>query len=77
MQKTKAFVMKAFFIIASKNVAIKTIRYAYEAQFFPLGACNLLHEQTTHETLFNLSSIHDFVRSVQLVARPNHAQNVI
>ena len=27
--------MKAFFIIASQNVAIKTIRYAYEAQFSP------------------------------------------
>ena len=69
--------MKAFFIIASQNVAIKTIRYAYEAQFFPLVACNLLYEQTTHETLFNLSSIHDFVRSVHLDARTNHAQNVI
>ena len=69
--------MKAFFIIASQNVAIKTIRYAHEAQFFPLVACNLLHEQTTHETLFNLSSIHDFLRSVQLVARTNHTRNLI
>jgi len=40
-------------------------------------ACNLLHDQTTHGTLFNLSCIHDFFRSMQLVARPNHAQNVI
>ena len=69
--------MKAFFIIASQNVAIKTIRYAYEAQFFPLVACNLLHDQITHGTLFNLSGTHDFVRSVQLVARTNPTQNVI
>jgi len=26
-------------------------------------ACNLLHEQTTHGMLFNLSGTHDFVRS--------------
>ena len=41
-------------------------------------ACNLLHEQITHGTLFHpFSGIHDFFRSVQLVARPNHARNVI
>ena len=41
-------------------------------------ACNLLHDQITHGTLFHpFSGIHDFFRSVQLVARPNHAQNVI
>ena len=40
-------------------------------------ACILMHEKTTHRTLFNLSGIHDFFRSVQLVARPTHAQNVI
>ena len=39
--------------------------------------CNLLHEQTTHGTLFNLSDIHDFVRSVHLDARPNHARSII
>ena len=27
-------------------------------------ACNLLHEQTTHGTLFNFLSIHDFVQQV-------------
>ena len=40
-------------------------------------ACNLLHEQTTHETLFNPSGTHDFVRSVHLDARPNHARSII
>ena len=36
-----------------------------------------MHDQTTHGTLFTLSGIHDFVRSVHLDARPNHARNVI
>ena len=40
-------------------------------------ACNLLHEQTTHGALFNLSGIHDFVRSVYLDTRPNHARSII
>ncbi len=55
-------------------------------------ACILMHDRTTHGTLFTTSGIHDFVRSVQLVARygsvisyrsvhldarPNHARNII
>ena len=40
-------------------------------------ACNLLHEQTTHGILFNLSGIHDFMRSVQLVALIIHVRIVI
>ena len=40
-------------------------------------ACILLHDQTTHGTYLTLSDIYDFVRSVHLDARPNHAQNVI
>ena len=40
-------------------------------------ACNLLHEQTTHGTLFNLSGTHDFFRSMQLVARIIHVRIVI
>ena len=68
--------MKAFFIIASQNVAIKTIRYVYETKF-TLVACNLLHDQITHGTLFNLSGTHDFMRSVHLDARPTHPRKVI
>ena len=40
-------------------------------------ACILMHDQPTHGKLFNLSGIHDFMRSVQLVARTNHARSII
>ena len=39
-------------------------------------ACILMHDQITHGTLFTLSGIHDFVRSVHLDARTNHTRNV-
>ena len=64
-----------------------------DAQFtISCVACILMHDQTTHRTLFNpfgcsrfcathetstLSDAHDFMRSVHLDARPNHARNVI
>ena len=55
----------------------RSMIYPFRAFMISCVACNLLHEQTTYGTLFNLSDIHDFVRSVQLVARTNYTRNVI
>ena len=75
--KRKGFRNESLFYYNLPKCSYKNHTLCVWSAIFPLVACNLLHEQTTHGTLFNLSGIHDFVRSVHLDARPNHARSII
>ena len=54
-----------------------TLFNPFRAFMISCVACILMHDQTTQGTLLTRSDIHDFIRSVHLDARPNHARNVI
>ena len=55
----------------------QNVIYPFRAFTISCVACILMHDQTTHGTYLTLSDIYDFMRSVHLDARPNHALNAI